>query len=155
MGNPTVNFQNYKQRGEWVEMRFMARAAEEGLQVSKPFGDSAQYDFIVEHGAHCLRVQVKSTSHRHHGGHGCHVRGSNSRPYAANSFDVVAVYLVQIGVWYIIPLVHIIGRKILYFSPGIRASKYGRFEEAWHLLRLESFTAVEERPFSGVLSDPL
>ena len=39
----------------------MARAAREGLQVSKPYGDSASYDFIVECRARCPRVQVKST----------------------------------------------------------------------------------------------
>ena len=42
-------------------MLFMARAAREGLQVSKPYGDSASYDFIVECRARCPRVQVKST----------------------------------------------------------------------------------------------
>jgi hypothetical protein len=29
-----------KQRGEWAEMKFMARAAEHGLPGSKPWGDS-------------------------------------------------------------------------------------------------------------------
>jgi PD-(D/E)XK endonuclease len=144
MGDPTVNFKNYKQRGEWVEMMFMARAAEEGLQVSKPYGDSAAYDFIVEHGARCLRVQVKSTSHKHQAGHGCHVRGSNSRPYADNSFDIVAVYLVRMGLWYILPLASIAGLKDLYFSPGIRDSKYGPYEEAWHLLRRESSPTAKD-----------
>ncbi len=37
-------------------MLFMARASREGLQVSKPYGDSAAYDFIVESGASCLRI---------------------------------------------------------------------------------------------------
>jgi hypothetical protein len=53
MGDQKLNFKNFKQRGEWVEMLFMARAAREGLQVSKPYGDSASYDFIVESGALC------------------------------------------------------------------------------------------------------
>jgi hypothetical protein len=38
MGEQKLNFKNFKQRGEWVEMLFMARAAREGLQVSKPYG---------------------------------------------------------------------------------------------------------------------
>lgn len=37
-----------KRRGEWVELQFMARAHAHGLIVSKPWGDSARYDFIVE-----------------------------------------------------------------------------------------------------------
>ena len=50
-----------KRRGEWVELQFMARAAAHGLTVSKPWGDSARYDFAVEHGGRFSRVQVKST----------------------------------------------------------------------------------------------
>jgi len=38
-----------KERGEWAELRFMARAAERGLAVSRPHGDSASYDVGVEH----------------------------------------------------------------------------------------------------------
>ncbi len=55
---------NPKRRGEWVELRFMAAAAENGLDVVRPWGDSAQYDFIVEHKARFLRIQVKSTVRR-------------------------------------------------------------------------------------------
>ena len=51
-----------KKRGEWVELQFVARAAHHGLTVSKPWGDTARYDFIVEHGGRFQRVQVKSTT---------------------------------------------------------------------------------------------
>ena len=33
-----------KKRGEWAESVFMARAGEQGLPVSKPWGDSRSYD---------------------------------------------------------------------------------------------------------------
>ena len=46
----------------------MARAAREGLQVSKPYGDSASYDFIVESGSLCSRIQVKSVVSAGEGG---------------------------------------------------------------------------------------
>jgi hypothetical protein len=131
-----LNFKTYKQRGEWVEMRFMARASEEGLQVSKPYGDSAAYDFIVEHAQHCLRVQVKSTTHKRQNSHCCQVRGSDHRAYIDNSFDFAAIYLIPLQAWYIIPTAQIAGQTSLYFSPGIRNSKYGQYEEAWQLLRL-------------------
>jgi hypothetical protein len=155
MGDPTVNFKNYKQRGEWVEMRFMARAAEEGLQVSKPFGESAQYDFIVEHGARCLRVQVKSTGHRVARGHMCPVHRTAGKPYLNNSFDIAAVYLFGVNVWYVVPAEVLGSQSSMYLTPGVKASKYADYEEAWHLLRLESFAAVEERPSRASLSDPL
>ncbi len=53
-----------KLRGEWAEVRFLARAHELGLHVAKPYGDCLPYDFIVEYGGRMYRVQVKSTSHQ-------------------------------------------------------------------------------------------
>ncbi|PYV50618.1 MAG: hypothetical protein DMG92_07035 [Acidobacteria bacterium] len=142
MEDPKLNFRNYKQRGEWVEMHFMTRAAEEGLRVSKPYGDSAPYDFIVEHSARCLRVQVKSTSHTRNNAHYCQVRGGNHRPYVDNAFDFAAVYLIQKRVWYIIPTAQIAGQISLFFAPGMRNSKYGQYQEAWKLLRVEATPAA-------------
>jgi PD-(D/E)XK endonuclease len=50
----------HHKRGEWAELLFMARAAERGLCVSKPWGDTSHYDFVVEsEAARLLRVQVK------------------------------------------------------------------------------------------------
>ena len=39
-----------------------------GLEVNKPFGDSARYDFIVQEGGRMAQVQVKSTIVRANGG---------------------------------------------------------------------------------------
>ena len=57
-----------KERGEWAELCFMARAAENGLRESKPYGESASYDVGVEHKGTILRVQVKSTIYYRRGG---------------------------------------------------------------------------------------
>jgi hypothetical protein len=38
-----------KLRGEWAELCFMTRAAEHGLRVTKPGGETAQCDFAVEY----------------------------------------------------------------------------------------------------------
>ena len=48
MNELAMKIKQPKRRGEWVELRFMAAAAENGFHVTKPWGDSAQYDFIVE-----------------------------------------------------------------------------------------------------------
>ena len=47
-----------KLRGEWAELCFMVRAVEKGYQVSKPWGETARYDFAVERDGHFVRVQV-------------------------------------------------------------------------------------------------
>ena len=40
-----------KERGEWAELCFMARAAGLGMGVLKPFGDSMRFDVGVLSGA--------------------------------------------------------------------------------------------------------
>jgi len=52
-----AGFKNFKVRGEWVELQFMAQAVRRRFKVSKPWGDSSAYDVGVEHGRHFLRVQ--------------------------------------------------------------------------------------------------
>jgi hypothetical protein len=42
--NDWDRFSNFKQRGEWVELQFMARAARLRFAVSKPWGDTLPYD---------------------------------------------------------------------------------------------------------------
>src|SRR6266545_6704869 len=69
-----------KKRGEWVEMQFMARAAAHGFTVSKPWGDSARYDFAIEHNGVFHRVQVKSTSYQSAKGRKAYLANTISRP---------------------------------------------------------------------------
>ncbi len=52
-----------KQRGQLAEAAFPAIAARLGFRVSKPWGESSRYDFILDNGRRLLRVQVKS-AHR-------------------------------------------------------------------------------------------
>ena len=134
MGDEEPVFTTWKKRGEWVEMLFMARAAREGLQVSKPYGDSAAYDFIVESGATCSRIQVKSTACRSYRGFTCCLKGGNNREYEPNSFDFVAVHVIPASAWFIIPPNSVLGRCI-FLRPGKEDSKYHQYEEAWQLLK--------------------
>jgi hypothetical protein len=139
MRNPIPNFKTPKQRGEWVEMRFMARAAEEGLHVSKPWGESTAYDFIVEHARHCLRIQVKSTLMHRDNGYICHIVGSNRTHYVQGAFDFAAVYIILSDVWFIAPQRK---QNAIFLRPGIQKSKNYKYEEAWHLLRSETAPAT-------------
>jgi hypothetical protein len=123
-----------KQQGEWAELCFMARAAEIGLCVCKPYGDSAQYDVGIEHGGRILRVQIKSTTYSRDGSFTCNAVGPGHKGYPAGVVDFFAVYLVPLDVWYILPFEATGGIVSLQFRPGKRGSKYSRYMEAWHLL---------------------
>jgi hypothetical protein len=125
---------HHKLRGEWAELRFMAMAAEHGLQVTKPWGEMARYDFAVEYEGQFWRVQVKSTMFVDRGGYSCTVRGCRG-PYEGDPFDFLAAYLIPEDVWYIIPAEKFRGQGSIALYPRLRKSKYGEFKEAWHLLR--------------------
>ena len=112
----------------------MVRAAEYGLQVSKPWGETAHYDFAVEHNGHFVRVQVKSTMFRDRGGYSCTVRGCRG-PYVGDVFDFLAAYLIPEDIWYIIPAEMIRGQGSIALYPRLKKSKYGRYREAWELLK--------------------
>lgn len=126
-----------KLRGEWAELRFMARAAEHGLCVTKPWGETARYDFAVEHEGHFVRVQVKSTMFVDRGGYSCSVRGCRG-PYEGDPFDFVAVYLIPEDLWYIIPAEKIRGQGSVALYPKLKKSRYEKYKEAWELLRKDS-----------------
>jgi hypothetical protein len=57
-------FRTCKERGEWAELCFMARARQMGMTVLKPYGDSSTYDVGIEVGGRLVRVQTKSTTFR-------------------------------------------------------------------------------------------
>ena len=97
-------FGTFKERGEWVELQFMARAVRNGFKVSKPWGDSSAYDVGVESGERIFRVQVKSTDCRTQYGYLCQFKpNARSRPYTLKDVDFFAAYVIPKDVWYVIP----------------------------------------------------
>ena len=123
-----------KQLGEWAELCFMARAADRGLNVSKPHGDSASYDVGVEQNGRFLRIQVKSTTFRRKGSYTCNILGAKRERYAPGQLDFFAVYLVPIDLWYIIPYELVEGNLSLNLTPR-KGHKFAQYMEAWNLLR--------------------
>ena len=88
-------FRNFKERGEWVELQFMAQALRKKLRVSKPWGDSGSYDVGIEHRGRLLRVQVKSTSYRLGSGYQCACQpNAKSRRYTTSKVDLFSAYNV-------------------------------------------------------------
>ena len=127
-----------KYRGEWAEMRFMARAAEHGFRVSKPWGESARYDFALEDNGRFLRIQVKSTVHRSGDAYRCLIQPDKARTerYTSGQIDFFAAYVIPEDVWYILPAEIVLGVSArIMLSPHCKEQKYARYKEAWHLLQ--------------------
>jgi hypothetical protein len=129
-----MRIKHAKVRGEWAELKFMLRAMELGLHLSKPWGEVVQYDFIVENDGRFVRVQVKSTMFQDRGGYSCTVRGS-AGPYEGDPFEYLAAYVLQEDVWYIIPAELVVGQGSIALYPKLKRAKYEAYREAWHLLR--------------------
>jgi hypothetical protein len=135
-----ANIKNHELRGEWAELRFMARAAEQGLGVSKPWGESARYDVGVEYKGRFLRVQVKSTLYKVGKSYVCNTRPDNDhQPYTLDQIDFMAAYVIPIDVWYILPAKVATALGNIWLSPHLKGHKYERYVEAWALLKQKKF----------------
>lgn len=135
-----------KRRGEWAESVFMARAAENGLPVSRPLGESGSFDCVVGRPGRFVAVQVKCTMAKLKAGKGyvCAVK-SNNKTYRAGDFDFVAAYVIPEDGWYIVPAKLIWGQKSICL--GSPAGRFEQYREAWHLLReAAACEETEEQP---------
>jgi hypothetical protein len=129
-----------KRRGEVAEAAFLHKAASLGYSVSKPWGESDRYDFIIDTGDHCWRVQVKSAHTSAINGYTFHACGNvSSRIYTSRDIDFLVGYVVPDNVWYVLPieLFLTIGAVKVFPSSKRRMSRYEKYREAWEYFRPE------------------
>jgi hypothetical protein len=136
-------FRTFKERGEWIELLFMAAAAARGYHVLKPWGDSLAYDVGIERRGGLLRVQVKSSTARNGTGYLCQFRRNylSEHPYTLDEVDLFATYVIPAAAWYLIPAAIILKptRKVALTLCPVTALrkdryKYEHYREAWGLL---------------------
>jgi hypothetical protein len=123
-----------KRLGEAVEARFLAKVAMMDFAVSKPWGDSRAYDFVLDSGYGLWRVQVKcATSHR---GTRCDVRAAGSGPlYTADDIDFLVAYVIAEDLWYVVPVEAFAPRATVHFNYGEHSeAMFEIYREAWCLL---------------------
>ncbi len=150
-----------KQRGELAEMAFMFKAAGLGFGVAKPWRESERYDFILDSGKQCWRVQVKSTyvarTHSYKVQTRGRWKGRHSKGYTAEQIDMLVAYIVAEDVWYVVPVAAFVPRTVVEFYPsGCKRKNGGRYEkyrDAWDLMKetpddrtLMNSRALGERP---------
>ena len=107
-----------KNQGDSAELRFMLLNHELGYVVSKPFGDNAKYDLIVDTGSNLERIQVKSTRRKETSfGMDCYnclvCSGADSKQqYTEKDIDYIAIYVITENAWYKIPIKEIKGKTV-------------------------------------------
>lgn len=155
MKKKTKRGKGCKERGEWAELCFMARAKGLGMGVLTPHGESMAYDVAVESGGPISRVQVKSTTYCRRGTeYSLNVMGPGRNGYQPGTVDFFAVWVIPIGEWYIIPYAAMGKRKMLTFTPGSKRSKWIQYREAWDLLRVVEIQAcVDPRYLTEVTAE--
>lgn len=128
-----------KVRGELAETIFVSAAMRQGFRVSKPYGDSAPYDFIVERGGRMARVQVKATtSHVHGTGYGYSLGTRHCRHFLGGLYrrwdvDFIAGYVFARDEWFLVPVGRIHATSIYLGGPG-GWGRFQKYREAWSLL---------------------
>ena len=126
-----------KAAGEWVEMVFMVKAAALRLAISKPYGDSQRYDFLVNAPRKpALRVQIKSAFSKLRDYYTASARGSSGR-YDPSELDFLVIYIPPEDAWYVVPsdCVH---ANSLTLRPHRSRGKYEKYRDAWHLITGET-----------------
>jgi hypothetical protein len=137
------HFKTFKERGEWVELLFMAAASLHGYHVLKPWGETLEYDVGIEQRGRLLRVQVKSSTARNGTGYLCQFRSNYlvKEPYSIDDLDIFATYVIPEKVWYLIPASVILLPTIkvaVTLCPVTAIEKdrykYEHYRESWGLL---------------------
>ena len=137
-----------KARGEWVESVFVARASGHGLAVSKPWGESRSYDFVIGRPGRFVGVQVKSTVVESGVGYACAVK-KNNKAYSRGEFDFLAAYVIPEDAWYIIPASKIEGKESVGLYSKSNHARYEEYREAWQLLREASEGSADGEAAEG------
>ncbi len=128
-----------KELGEFAKAEFLRTALKMGMAVTKPWGESQGYDFIVDAAGKLTRVQVKAAFRRgKQGGYSLRTYRSSMECYTAKEIDALAGYVAPEEAWYLFP-VRVVGRvRSLKLFPGSKnpgskkkRSKFERWREAW------------------------
>jgi hypothetical protein len=80
-------------------------------ECGEAWGDSDRYDLIVDSGRRLWRVQVKSTRYVGERRFSITARGCTAA-YTEDEIDFLAVYIVPLDFWYVIPVI------IRFLRPG-------------------------------------
>ena len=127
-----------KRRGEIAEAAFLAKVASLGFTVSKTWGDSDRYDFVVDGGAGLRRVQVKSAHCiGEDGSYSFRTHDHWLKAYRGDEIDVLVAYVVPENAWYVFPVKVFQRVRSLKLFPETRKkrSKFEKYREAWESLR--------------------
>ena len=123
-----------KELGEFAEAEFLRTVLKMGMAVTKPWGESQGYDFIVDAAGKLTRVQVKAAFCRgKQGGYSLRTYRSSMECYTVKEIDALAGYVAPEDAWYLFPVREVRKVRSLKLFPGgkLGRSKFEKWREAW------------------------
>ncbi len=123
-----------KEKGEWGEIAFQAKALALGLSVAKPNGDNQPFDFIVTNAnGKMFRVQVKTGFCLTNSAYPIRCK-RHDRAYSPNDLDIVAIYIAPHDAWYLLPRKAIPPNGFPRFYPHKGEGAYEKWRNRWSLI---------------------
>lgn len=125
--------------GQIAELEFATAAMYRGFNIAFTPGDILPYDILLDNGLHVHKIQVKCSFLPEKDKYfhiTCSKYGNSKKyPYTIIDTDFIAVFLQVPRIWYIIPVKEV--KNLLGFDlcPTSKKSKYGKYKEAWNLLK--------------------
>ena len=127
-------------QGRIAESIFRAESLKRNLKIFAPVCDDHGCDFIIYNGVEYFRIQVKST--RKPDVRKSNVptykfsicRGANARSYDGNEFDYVACYIMDLDIWYIIPIASVLNKTTIRINPKSKNCKYFQYRDNFRVL---------------------
>jgi hypothetical protein len=139
---PPRKHPNTKRTGELAEAAFVVKAAGLRFAVSKPWGDSERYDFILDSGPRTWRVQIKCTESLNANGYqvqSTYCDRKQKGHYTAADIDVLVAYILPLDLWYVVPAHAFPASASLRFYPegniSGRRPRFEQYREAWRLFQ--------------------
>lgn len=129
-----------KLKGELGELDFLRKAMGMGMLVSKPWGDSYRYDFVVDCEGRLSRTQVRSTEYRSGlNGFAVHAYvhvGEKAVPLTEKDIDVLVAFISARNIWYVLPVGAFSPRTALCFYPdgSTKGALFEQYREAWWVM---------------------
>jgi PD-(D/E)XK nuclease superfamily protein len=138
---------NTKRTGELSEAAFLLKAKTLGFGVSRPWGDSERYDFVLDSGHRLWRAQIKCTASVRARGYDIqptHTDQTRKAPYTIADIDVLFAHIIPLDIWYVLPVEAFAPCKSLRFYPqGCKRARFEQHREAWSLLRPQAKAAAQ------------
>jgi hypothetical protein len=119
-----------------AENRFKVIALSLEIPIYEPVIDMCGADFIIKKGDSFVKIQVKSTlaKEANRNSYKFNVQhGADNRTYSQGSYDIAALYIFELDIWYFIPFAKVISLTVR-VNPFKESCKWHQYKNNYNCL---------------------